>query len=83
MINIDLYSTLGTPTEEAWPGVSSLPDYKCNFPSWKNNILHTVIPMNKFDDNALDLLKVFWASGTCSILNCNLCTNYSPGNAHL
>jgi cyclin-dependent kinase 2 len=25
---------LGTPTEETWPGVASLPDYKSTFPKW-------------------------------------------------
>ena len=30
---------MGTPTEETWPGVSSLPDYKPTFPKWKKNTL--------------------------------------------
>lgn len=25
---------LGTPTEETWPGVTSLPDFKSAFPKW-------------------------------------------------
>lgn len=31
--------TLGTPTEETWPGVSELPDFKVTFPNWKSNSL--------------------------------------------
>ena len=27
-------STLGTPTEASWPGVSQLPDFKNTFPQW-------------------------------------------------
>lgn len=41
--------------EETWPGITSLPAYKCNFPKWKDNILQTVI--TDIDDDALDLLN--------------------------
>jgi len=34
-----IFRTLGTPTEEVWPGVSELPDFKVTFPNWKNNSL--------------------------------------------
>nr|XP_027196322.1 cyclin-dependent kinase 1-like [Dermatophagoides pteronyssinus] len=50
-----IFRTLGTPVEETWPGITSLPAYKCNFPSWKDNILHTVMP--DIDEDALDLLN--------------------------
>jgi len=30
-----IFRSLGTPTEESWPGVSSLPDYKPMFPRWR------------------------------------------------
>jgi len=36
-----IFRTLGTPTEEQWPGVSGMPDYKETFPAWKKYILHT------------------------------------------
>jgi hypothetical protein len=29
-----IFRLLGTPDEEAWPGVTTLPDYKPTFPSW-------------------------------------------------
>lgn len=32
-----IFRTLGTPTEEVWPGVSEMPDYKNSFPNWKSN----------------------------------------------
>ncbi|KPM02339.1 cyclin-dependent kinase 1-like protein [Sarcoptes scabiei] len=51
-----IFRTLGTPTEENWPGISSLPSYKCNFPSWKENTLATAV--QEIDENALDLLKL-------------------------
>lgn len=30
-----IHSVLGTPDEDSWPGVTSLPDYKPTFPKWK------------------------------------------------
>ncbi|XP_070544558.1 cyclin-dependent kinase 1-like [Ptychodera flava] len=50
-----IFRTLGTPNEDSWPGVSSLPDYKPSFPSWKSNTLHTAV--KNIDEDGLDLLK--------------------------
>lgn len=47
---------LGTPTEETWPEVTKLPDYKATFPKWPTKPLQTVIPTK--DPLALDLLQV-------------------------
>ena len=47
---------LGTPTEDSWPGVSSLPDYKPTFPRWSKLDLAKVIPT--LDDVGIDMLKV-------------------------
>ncbi|CAI7602733.1 hypothetical protein N7533_001471 [Penicillium manginii] len=30
-----IFRVLGTPSENDWPGVTSLPDYKATFPKWK------------------------------------------------
>lgn len=30
---------MGTPTEDTWPRVTSLPDYKSAFPKWKPTVL--------------------------------------------
>jgi len=35
---------LGTPTEETWPGVTSLPDYKASFPKWKPKDFKELVP---------------------------------------
>lgn len=48
---------LGTPTEKTWPGVSQLPDYKPNFPSWSGEGLRKAVP--QLDNNGLDLLEVY------------------------
>jgi hypothetical protein len=47
---------LGTPNEDNWPGVSSLPDYKSTFPQWSKQDLARVIPT--LDDAGIDILKV-------------------------
>lgn len=51
-----IFRTLGTPTEEVWPGVTKLPDFKVSFPQWKGQDLEEILP--QMSDDALDLLKV-------------------------
>ena len=48
------YSILGTPDEEDWPGVTSLPDYKSTFPQWSATPLRKTV--SHMDHNGLDLL---------------------------
>lgn len=50
-----IFRTLTTPTEEDWPGVTSLPDYKPTFPSWKTNSLAQSV--KQMDNTGLDLLQ--------------------------
>lgn len=50
-----IFRILGTPTEQNWPGVSQLPDYKQNFPRWSGEGLRKVVP--QLDNNGLDLLE--------------------------
>jgi len=47
---------LGTPSEESWPGVSSLPDYKPTFPQWSKQDLARIV--NTLGEDGLDMLKV-------------------------
>ncbi|AOW01520.1 kinase-like domain-containing protein [Yarrowia lipolytica] len=50
-----IFRLLGTPTEETWPGVTALPDYKPTFPQWsRKDIGRTVTPL---DHEGLDLLE--------------------------
>lgn len=51
-----IFRILSTPTEETWPGVSELPDFKPSFPMWKGNNLATSVKV--LDANGLDLLQV-------------------------
>jgi cyclin-dependent kinase len=50
-----IFRILGTPSEETWPGVSQLPDYKSTFPQWSRQDLLRQLPM--LDDAGLDLLQ--------------------------
>lgn len=48
--------TLGTPDENSWPGVSSLPDYKKTFPKWPRQDLSSIV--KDLDDAGINLLEV-------------------------
>uniref|UniRef100_A0A453N2K2 Protein kinase domain-containing protein n=3 Tax=Triticinae TaxID=1648030 RepID=A0A453N2K2_AEGTS len=50
-----IFRIMGTPNEETWPGVSSLPDYKSAFPKWPSVDLATVVPT--LEPLGLDLLS--------------------------
>lgn len=50
-----MFRILKTPTEEIWPGVTSLPDYKPTFPCWTQNNLNT--QLKNLDSAGLDLLQ--------------------------
>jgi len=50
-----IFRVLGTPNEDNWPGVSSLPDYKSTFPQWSRQDLANVIPT--LDEAGIDMLK--------------------------
>lgn len=50
-----IFRILGSPTEETWPGVTSLPDYKGTFPRWERKKMSEVVP--GLDRLGLDLLE--------------------------
>ncbi|XP_055544073.1 cyclin-dependent kinase 1 [Wyeomyia smithii] len=50
-----MFRILKTPTEEIWPGVTSLPDYKPTFPCWTQNNLNSQV--KNLDSGGLDLLQ--------------------------
>ncbi|KZT03064.1 Pkinase-domain-containing protein [Laetiporus sulphureus 93-53] len=51
-----IFRVLGTPTDEVWPGVRQLPDYKSTFPNWVPQDLADHVPM--LDDDGIELLKM-------------------------
>ncbi|CAH0595438.1 unnamed protein product [Chrysodeixis includens] len=50
-----IFRMLRTPTEDIWPGVSSLPDYKPTFPNWTTFNLHNHV--QNLDEVGMDLLQ--------------------------
>ena len=52
-------STLGTPTEEIWPGVTSYQDFKPSFPKWVRNYSKPLC--ENLNDRGLDLLEMMLA----------------------
>ncbi|RYR17389.1 hypothetical protein Ahy_B03g062153 isoform A [Arachis hypogaea] len=50
-----IFRILGTPNEDTWPGVTSLPDFKSAFPKWAPKDLATVVPT--LEPAGLDLLS--------------------------
>lgn len=50
-----IFKVLGTPTEEIWPKVSQLPEYKRDFEIFPKIQLETLLP--KLDHLGIDLLK--------------------------
>ncbi|GBB94087.1 hypothetical protein RclHR1_02290013 [Rhizophagus clarus] len=51
----EMASVLGTPTEETWPGVSQLPEYKSDFTTYNRIPLESLLP--KLDSSGIDLLS--------------------------
>jgi|Transcript_5470 cyclin-dependent kinase len=51
---LHIFKLLGTPGEDVWPGVTRLRDWH-EFPQWKPQDLHKVIP--QLDDHGIDLLQ--------------------------
>ncbi|XP_054312826.1 cyclin-dependent kinase 3 isoform X2 [Pongo pygmaeus] len=39
-----IFRMLGTPSEDTWPGVTQLPDYKGSFPKWTRKELEEIVP---------------------------------------
>ncbi|PON78581.1 GPCR kinase [Parasponia andersonii] len=50
-----IFRILGTPNEDTWPGVSSLPDFKSAFPKWPPKDLATIVP--NIGSAGIDLLS--------------------------
>lgn len=50
-----IFRTLGTPTEETWPGVSQYRDFKPSFPKWSAKPLSKIIP--DLEPEGIDLLQ--------------------------
>jgi len=68
---IFLCRLLGTPNEDVWPGVSSLPDYKTTFPQWSRKDIGEAVP--QLDPYGLDLLKLLLVYDTSKRISGQSC----------
>ncbi|XP_010545939.1 PREDICTED: cyclin-dependent kinase A-1 [Tarenaya hassleriana] len=50
-----IFRIMGTPNEDTWRGVTSLPDYKSAFPKWKPKDLTSIV--SNLDPSGIDLLS--------------------------
>jgi len=55
-----IFRMLGTPSEEVWPGVTTLRDFKHRFPKWQDTQLAEVrrITGSSLGDQGIDLLRL-------------------------
>jgi serine/threonine protein kinase len=53
-----IFRQFGTPTEEVWPGVTSLPDWNAAFPKWYKSPFHKTV-LDNLEPEGLDLLEKF------------------------
>ncbi|CAF5076778.1 unnamed protein product, partial [Rotaria sp. Silwood1] len=71
-----IFRTLGTPTDETWPGVVSLPEFKSSFPRWKqSNDLSSLLNDRMLDD-ALDLLLKMLVYDPIRRISAKQCLNH-------
>merc|ERR1719213_510247 len=52
---LKIFMILSTPSENSWPGVTSLPDYNVSFPNWAENQLARYVARS-CEDAGLSLL---------------------------
>lgn len=52
-----IFRVLGTPNEDIWPGVTTLPNFKATFPQWTRRELEKHVP--GLDEFSADLLNSF------------------------
>ena len=50
-----IFQVMGTPTEQTWPGISSFPHYKNNFPTWKGGKLSEIL--KGVEEDGIDLIE--------------------------
>ncbi len=69
-----IFFTLGTPTEETWPGVTRLPDYKPIFPRWPVRPLSQRVPT--LAATGVDLLTQTLIYEPCKRITAYMCINH-------
>jgi cyclin-dependent kinase len=74
-------STLGTPSEDIWPGVTSYPDFKSSFPKWIRD--HSNALCNNLDGQGLDLLEMMLVYDPAGRISAKQSCNHPYFEEHL
>lgn len=72
--NAILSSTLGTPSDDVWPGVTSYPDFKSSFPKWRRD--YSAALCHNLDDAGLDLLEAMLVYDPAGRLSAKAAVNH-------
>jgi cyclin-dependent kinase len=75
-----IFRMRGTPTEEIWPGISSLENYQSTFPMWpQRNMVQVLTQASQhpgMGDEGFDLLEQLLIFDPTSRLSCSLALNH-------
>lgn len=66
--------TLGTPSEEDWPGVTSYPDFKSSFPKWERDFSNPLC--RNLGETGLDLLEAMLAYDPAGRISAKAAVNH-------
>ena len=55
-----IFRIMRTPTEDIWPGVTQLPDFKATFPAWTSYSLPETVNQGCVVDSSFDHCPIFW-----------------------
>ena len=69
-----IFRVLGTPNDQVFPGVTSLPDFKSTFPKWKPTGLARLVP--NIDEVGLDLLSKMVCSDPAQRISAKAALNH-------
>lgn len=73
-------STLGTPTEDVWPGVTSYPDFKSSFPKWIRDESQPLC--TNLDVEGLELLEMMLVYDPASRISAKAACNHPYFETH-
>lgn len=69
-----IFRVLKTPTEQLWPGVSNMPDYKAMFPNWTNYTLRDQV--TQLSEPGKDLLEQMLIYNPAKRISAKLIVNH-------
>ncbi|KAJ1452572.1 cyclin-dependent kinase 2-like protein [Pelagophyceae sp. CCMP2097] len=65
-----IFRVCGTPDDDSWPGVSSLPNHRGEFPKWKPQLMQCAVPDLADDASAISLLRTMLTYAPAQRVTC-------------